>query len=286
VDPKTGHVFVTVQKGVEGGKSNSIFMLSDRTNKIIARVPIPKLPAFSSIGPLGASPATGVIYVEVNPLRQGSQIWIIGTRGAKVLAKINADFGGDDVAVDDQNHLLSELAQDTVTLINGRTHKVGPAVDVTNGTPEAGAQAEAITPLTHTVYAAVECDPNSWVTAVDEQTNKVVATISVSENNSALRSMAADPRRSVVFAVDFLLNDVMIINSRTNTVITTLGTGNRPGAIAVNPATGRAYVANTNHTLTVIEPAGNSARQAGGPAGATGRATAGQAVGQRRGFCG
>ena len=56
--------------------------------------------------------------------------------------------------------------------------------------------------------------------------------------------------------------------------------------MTVNPVTGRAYIVNSDRTVVVLAPSGVSARQAGGPAAATGSRTGGQADGQHRGTCG
>ena len=276
VDPRTGHVFVSVQNGT----SSSIVVLSDRTNKVTGRIP---LPASALVTPMAASPAHGLIYAGVTGLRHGPSVWVIGSRRARVLARIPVGVQLIAFAVDDRDNLLGALSQDTLTVVDGRTHQARAPVDVTNGTPEAGAQAEGFNPQTRTFYAAVECDPASWVTGVSERTGKVVATINT---QGALRTLAVDTSRSVVFAVDYVGGDVLVINARTNTVITTLGVGVHPGAVAVNPVTGRAYVANSSRTLSVLGPAGTSARPASGPAGTTARAAGGQAVSSRRGTCG
>jgi len=262
VDPRTRHVFVAVQNGT----SNSIVVLSDRTNKITARI---HLPASALVTPMAASPAHGVIYAGVN-----GEVWVIGARSSRVLARIPAALLTDGFAVDDRDNVLGVLGEETLTMIDGRTHQALAPVDVTNGTEDAGAQAEGFDPQTRTFYADVECDPASWVTAVSEQTGKVVATIST---QGALRTLAVDTSRNVVFAVDYVSGDVLVINARTNKVITTLGVGTHPGAVAVNPVTGRAYVANSSRTLSVLGPASASARPTDG---------AGRAAGPQRGFCG
>lgn len=281
VDPVTGHVYLTVRTST----SLSLVVLSDRTNKIIARL---DLPAAADIGKVAASPATGVVYAAFSPLHsEESRVWIIGTKSDKVVAKINGlDVNTDDFAVDDRASLLTAIGESSLTMINGKTHRVGKPVGVLDGTPEAGAQAVAVNPQTHIAYAAVECDPNSWVSVVNELTRKVVTTINVTTNNTAFRALGVDPNRNVVFAVNFTGRDVTVINGRTNKVIGTLPVGFQPTAVTVDPATGRAYVANSSNTITVLAPNAASARPAARAAvGSTGTA-AGPAAGQPHGFCG
>jgi YVTN family beta-propeller protein len=262
VDPRSGHVFVATQTT----RSSGIAVLSDRTNKVIARIALPDL--YGGLDPLAASPAHGLIYAAVNPLRQGSEVWVIGARSSKVLARVPVS-DALALAVDDESNLVSVMAQGALTVIDGRTHRARAPVDVTGGLP-GGAQAEGVDPATHTWYAAVECDPDSWVTAVSEQTGRVVATI---DTQGALRSLAVDQRRNVVFAVDYVNGRVLVISAHTNKVIATLPVGVHPGAVVVNPATGRAYVANSSRTLSVLAPAGSGSDR-------------GDSSGRVRGSCG
>jgi DNA-binding beta-propeller fold protein YncE len=281
VDPVTGHVYLTMQKGT----SLSLAVLSDRTNKIIARL---DLPAAAGDIRQAASPATGVVYAAFTSLHpEETQVWIISAKSDKVVAKINGlDVNTDGFAVDDPANLLTAMDQSSLTMINGKTHQVGKPVGVLDGTPEAGAQAVAVNPRTHTAYAAVECDPGSWVTVVNELTRKVVTTINVTTNNTAFRALGVDPSRDVIFAVNFTGRDVTVINGRTNSVLGTLPVGFQPTAVTVDPASGRAYVANSSNTVTVLAPSAASARPAPrAPVGSAGAASV-LPAGQHRGFCG
>ena len=282
VDPVTGHVYVVMQTGTR----LSLVVLSDRTNKIIARLHLPA--GADGIGKVAASPATGVVYAAFSSLTpEETRVWIIGAKSDKVVATINGlDVNTDGFAVDDRAHLLTAMDQSSLTMINGKTHQVGKPVGVLDGVSDAGAQAVAVNPQTHTAYAAVECDPGSWVTVVNELTRKVVTTIITTANNTAFRALGVDPSRNVVFAVNFADRDVTVINGRTNSVLDTLPVGFQPTAVTVDPATGRAYVANSSNTITVLAPDAASARPAAlAAAGSTGAAS-GPATGQPHGFCG
>jgi DNA-binding beta-propeller fold protein YncE len=287
VDPATGHVYLVRQTGT----SSRLVVLSDRTNKIIARL---DLPAGADIGRVAASPATGVVYAAFSSLHsEETRVWIINAKSDKVVATINGlDVNTDDYAVDDRANLLTAMGESSLTMINGRTHRVGKPVSVLDGVSDAGAQAVAVNPQTHTAYAAVECDPGSWVTVVNELTRKVVTTIIVTTNNTAFRALGVDPSRDVVFAVNFAGRDVTVINGRTNSVLDTLPVGFQPNAVGVDPATGRAYVANSSNTVTVLAPDSASARPAASArpvaraaVGSAGAAS-GPATGQPHGFCG
>jgi YVTN family beta-propeller protein len=278
VDPRTGHVYLAVHNRMGA----SILVLSDRTNKVVARI---RFPASATFGPMAASPARGVIYAEVGIPNKPGGIWVIGTHSSKVLARIGT---GGGLAVDDRNNVLAALGGSSLTLIDGRTHKVRKVVNLLQGTPQANTDAVAVSPGTHTVFASAECDPGGWVDVVSERTGRILKTI----NGGLLRSLAVDRRRDVVFAVDYTGNDVLVIDARTNGVIAKLGVGVRPDAVAVNPVTGRAYVANFAYgTVSVLAPAGVSSRQPAAWAGAASRpavdrAAAGQAANSRRGVCG
>jgi YVTN family beta-propeller protein len=282
VDPRTGRVFL----GAQTSTGSSLVVLSDRTNKIIDRIPVPDSAAISGIA---ASPARGVIYVGISPLSQDNSVWVVGAKSAKVLAKIH--FSGDMLGfgVDDQNNLLGVMDESSLTVIDGKTHQARAPVNVLEGTPEAGARALAVSPQTHTMYVGVECDPDSWVAVVSEQTRRIVATIysSANANVSDYESLSVDGQRHVVFAVNYASDDVTIINARTNKVLATPAVGKQPVSVAVNRATGRAYVANfLSQTISVLAPTGASAQRITGSARDTSRVTVGHALGQRRGVCG
>ena len=188
--------------------------------KIPCRLLWPCPPPTTSVG---CGPATGVVYAAFSSLNpEETRVWIIGAKSDKVVAKISGlDVNTDGFAVDDQAHLLTAMDQSSLTMINGK-HQVGKPVDVLDGTPEAGAQAVAVNPQTHTAYAAVECDPSSWVTVVNELTRKVVTTINRPPRTRHSGALGVDPSRDVVFAVNFTGRDVTVINARTNSVLGTL----------------------------------------------------------------
>jgi DNA-binding beta-propeller fold protein YncE len=124
------------------------------------------------------------------------------------------------------------------------------------------------------------------VTVVNELTRKVVTTINVTTNNTAFRALAVDPGRDVVFAVNFTGQDVTVINGRTNNVLGTLPVGFQPTAVTVDPITGRAYVASSSNTVTVLAPNAASAQPAARAAVGSAGAASGPAADQPHGFCG
>jgi len=273
VDPRTGHVYLAVHNVTR----SAILVLSDRTNKVVDRI---RFPASATFGPMAASPARGVIYAEVGIPNKPGGIWVIGTHSGKVLARIGA---GGGLAVDDRNNVLAVLGGSSLTLVDGRTHKVRHVVGLLQGTPQANTDAVAVSPGTHTVFASAECDPGGWVDVVSERTGRILKTI----NGGLLRSLAVDRRRDVVFAVDYTGDDVLVIDARTNKVIAKLAVGVRPDAVAVDPVTGRAYVANFAYgTVSVLAPTGVSSLPAARSAAATDRAAVGWAANARRGVCG
>ena len=215
VDPVTGHVYLTVRTST----SLSLVVLSDRTQQRSSLAWTCPPPPTSVRWRRARRPAWSM-PPSAPCTSEESRVWIIGTKSDKVVAKINGlDVNTDDFAVDDRASLLTAIGESSLTMINGKTHRVGKPVGVLDGTPEAGAQAVAVNPQTHIAYAAVECDPNSWVSVVNELTRKVVTTINVTTNNTAFRALGVDPNRNVVFAVNFTGRDVTVINGRTNKVI-------------------------------------------------------------------
>lgn len=105
--------------------------------------------------------------------------------------------------------------------------------------------------------------------------------------DGSFRSLGVDRSRNLLFAANYGGKNVLVIDTRTNKVISTLAVGWQPVAVAVSPTTGRAYVANfASRTVSVLAPTGVGARQAGGSVGTTGRTALGQSIGKLRGVCG
>ena len=70
--------------------------------------------------------------------------------------------------------------------------------------------------------------------------------------------MAADPAAGTVYVTNGGSATVSVIDAATNAVTATIAVGSDPGAVAVDPTAGTAYVANFAGTVSVIDAAANT----------------------------
>jgi YVTN family beta-propeller protein len=100
------------------------------------------------------------------------------------------------------------------------------------------------------------------VTVVDTAIDKVVATIPVPDGPPQYLAFAPDGKRlyvSVFNDPDRSINEVAVLDSRTNTVLTKIKVGTRPFALNVTPDGSQIYVPNHDSgTVSVIDTATNS----------------------------
>ena len=100
------------------------------------------------------------------------------------------------------------------------------------------------------------------VTVVDTAIDKVVATIPLPDGPPQYLAFAPDGSRlyvSVFQDSDRSINEVAVLDTRTNTVLTTIKVGTRPYALAVKPDGSEIYVPNHDSgTVSVIETKGDT----------------------------
>jgi YVTN family beta-propeller protein len=100
------------------------------------------------------------------------------------------------------------------------------------------------------------------VTVVDTAIDKVVATIPIPDGPPQYLAFSPDGSRlyvSVFNDPDRSINRVAVLDTQTNTVLTTIKVGTRPYALAVNPDGSEIYVPNHDSgTVSVIETKGNT----------------------------
>jgi YVTN family beta-propeller protein len=100
------------------------------------------------------------------------------------------------------------------------------------------------------------------VTVVDTAVDKVVATIPIPDGPPQYLAFAPDGSRlyvSVFNDPDRSINRVAVLDTQTNTVLTTIPVGSRPYALAVRPDGSEIYVPNHDSgTVSVIDTAANA----------------------------
>lgn len=95
---------------------------------------------------------------------------------------------------------------------------------------------------------------------VDAATGALSAVTNIDTGGgSGLRQISVSPDGSRVYAVDQSLDQVVVIDTGTNTVLTNVTVGDQPLGIAVSPDGSRLYVTNfTDDTLSIIDAGTNS----------------------------
>jgi YVTN family beta-propeller protein len=100
------------------------------------------------------------------------------------------------------------------------------------------------------------------VVVVETTSDEIVATLNAAtspEFAGELDSVAIDDTRDAVYVTNSATNKVVVINTITNTLVTTISVGTEPQGIALSPTLGKALVCNASGNLvSVINTTANS----------------------------
>ena len=232
-DPWTGRVYVT---GYGGG--NKIAVISERTDKVIATI----TPPGGATG-LAVNPRTDKIYT-------GDEQGVAAISGAtnQVVAQVTyppRSFTGGAVDPRYNRIFFGEGQQETVAMINGNTNKL-----ITHIPDDFPVTDVAVDPRTNLLYVT---DLDFPVLVLSAQTGQRTGTFlpSAGSSNSGVE---VNPRTGLVYIASED-NVVTVDDSATGTMVTSIPVAGTPEAVAANPATGKAYVADeTSNTVSVIAP--------------------------------
>ena len=126
---------------------------------------------------------------------------------------------------------------------------VCPSVEATVSVGS-GPRGIAVITATNRIYVANR--GSNSVSIIDGGTNTVVGTIDLSGSGSGPNGIAYHP--SGFLYVSLADSDrVTIINASTGTVVGNVAVGDNPAGVAVNPVTGKVYVANFGSTSTALD---------------------------------
>jgi YVTN family beta-propeller protein len=210
----------------------------------------------------GSSPvATGVddtlgrIYVTRNHgegLRASNGVTVIDAATHGIVAEVTTGrWGPSSLAVDAVRHLVYVTAatwgstndHSVVVVIDGRTNRIVRRIPV-----GPGPKSIAVNAKTNRVYVADQSgmDAGQSLAVIDGATGRTIGVIPMGpyaryyENPLGL---AVDSRSNTVYATNPLEGTLYIVDGATNTVKRALALGDEPTAVAVDSATGRAFVA-------------------------------------------
>ena len=274
-DPKTGAVYVT------NSGSDTVSVISGRTNTVTATIPVAAGP-----GAVAVNPRTNTVYVT----NYGSDtVSVISGRTNTVTATVPVGGGPAGVAVNprtDTVYVTNSLDIHTqVSAINGRTNAV-TAVITADGTGDEYPDVIAVNPKTNAFYwgdgqqgglygtgigGSIGSFPPNGV-AVDPKTDTIYATdvdyyhniLSViSGQTGTLTSditlasdpfgVTVDPKTDTLYVTNANDGTVSVLNGKTNTVTATIPVGKSPLGVTANPKTGTVYVTNRgDNTVSVL----------------------------------
>ena len=240
------------------------------TNKIYATGGIDQEPLFvidgatdtvTTLGGLGLSlgmamdPTSNTLYVLVlNETVDPQQLLLLVLDGATnggVYQRFDPNFQTNTGAiavnsVTDKVYVGSNSDPGAFQVFDGATQSMSGPFTAGNAF-----QSMVTDNATNLIYSA---QGNGTVSVIDGATNSQVDEISVGGLNSAI---AFDPTTNHFFVTDYNTASVWTIDAATNAVVgSAIPTGSHPDGVAVNPVTGKVYVANlSDGTVSVINEA-------------------------------
>ncbi|WP_306745384.1 YncE family protein [Saccharothrix yanglingensis] len=244
--------------------------------------------------PASAAPNRVLGYVANN----GGGVSVLDTATDAVTSTLG-DGGGDSpygvgVAFDGARGYVTNVRDDTLTVIDTPTNTVDAAVPVGDGpagvvvSPDGGhvyvsnyfagtvsvvdaatltttetiavgpnADGVAITPDGSRLYVAHDVAGPGTVSVVDTATNTEVAEIATGSTPTAV---AVTPDGARLLVVNKLSNDVAVVDTASNAVLGTIPVSFIPHGVAISPDGARAYVTNSEgHTVSVLDVAAMTA---------------------------
>ena len=263
VDQRTGNILTTIQVGkavngltqgiaVDSGRNRvyvgnaddrTVSVIDSATNTVVATTSVVGEPAG-----IAADPARGLVYVATG--FGGNSLLLLDSTSGAVVGNVTLGGQGGSVAVDSRTHLVYvqvNAAPTAIVAVNPDTRSIQGQVQLS---------------LLYTI-AGIAVDPASRVYAVDYNTG-VIAVIDItgsapSEINriftsvSYAESLAVDPVTHLLYTTFSGDNKVRIL-SGDGVILKTLDALRLPTSIAIDSATGAAYVTDTaSDSLTVVD---------------------------------
>ena len=228
VNPKTNTIY-------ESGLG-TVSVINGATGKVTATI----ADSGKQPGDIAVDPTRNLVYVA----NAGSgTITVINGKTNKVHHTTKVGHDPVSIAVNTKKDLVyvANTNSNTVSVINGRTDRVVHTVKVRHHPNYV-----AVNVKTGTVYATFEGVPGSQngstyffhagVAVISGRTNKVTRLVKpASESGSSADGVAVDPGTGRVYVVfDYAYGAVLVLNGKTDKVITNISVGSYPNMIALN----------------------------------------------------
>jgi YVTN family beta-propeller protein len=221
-----------------------------RAQSAVATIPTTQYPVAIAVNPV-----TNKIYVA-NSDANGVVTVIDGATNATTSVAVGTNPAGIAVNTVTNKIYVSNEYGNSVSVIDGTTNVVTATVPV--GVNPSAIAVNTTTNKIYVINTAVSQNLFGSVTEIDGVSNATVNNIAfgISPGIRGLGpgAIAVDSVRNKVFASDYANGNVAEIDGSTHAV--TSITQTNPTWIAVNPAAGKAYIANGNHSsVTIVDEA-------------------------------
>ena len=212
----------------------------------------------------GVDDALGRIYVTRNHgegLSASNGVTVIDAATHGIVAEVTTGrWGPSALAVDPVRHLVyvtsatwgSTNDHSVVVVIDGRTNRIVRRIPV-----GPGPKSIAVNAKTNRVYVTDQngMDAGQALAVIDGATGRTVAVIPMGRYARYYENplgLAVDTRSNTVYATNPLEGTLYVVDGATNTVKRSLALGDEPTAVAVDTATGRAFVAHAGRGSTKV----------------------------------
>jgi YVTN family beta-propeller protein len=164
----------------------------------------------------------------------------LAVRADSVLTTITVGAAPVSIAANPRTNKIyvavSNLGQ--VAVIDGKTQQVTTRID-------AGGGPLAVNIITNRIYAS-SCSfrtASCNIAVINGDSNRLITTIPIASGSSiGLQGIAVDPVTNRIYASDADNDQYIVIDGKTNSIITEVPVFTQPAGIAVNPKTNRIYV--------------------------------------------
>ena len=230
--------------------ANSVSVIDPATNTVVATVPVGNRPRQVAVTPNGA-----FAYVTNE---SDSTVSVISAATNTVVATVPVGAFPDAIAITPNGAFAYVGCSASVDVIATATDTVIATIPGVTFTGSI-----AITPNGASAYALSTLPPQGDVTVIDTATNTVTTSVHVS---NAARGLAITPNGSFVYVTDQSFFRVFVLSTTTNTVVGSVGLGGGEG-IDFTPNGAFAYVAvpsgaavidTATNTVVTTVPAGSS----------------------------